>query len=161
VSYIDILDVEITASGEDAAFAGEASVQTINEFEKALGVKFPASYIKFVKKYGALSFAGDTYYGITKSGVSATAVPSVAFATKSARADGDADASMIVVKASGYGPIYSIDTSNIGSSGEPVVVETELSFKHTKEKNVVYQSFEEFLNDSIRQSIAFLKKSQE
>lgn len=153
MSYVDILDAEITASGEDPAFAGGASDQAISEFEKALGVKFPASYLEFLKKYGTLSFAGDTYYGITKSGVDATAVPNVAYATKSARADGDADASMIVVKASGYGPIYSIDTLNIGSSGEPVIVETELSFKRTKEKNVIYQSFEEFFTDSVRQAI--------
>ncbi|MFJ4054301.1 SMI1/KNR4 family protein [Pseudomonas sp. NPDC089743] len=153
MSYIDKLEAEIIASGEDPAFAGGASDDVIRDFESALGVNFPPSYILFLKKYGALSFAGDTYYGITKSGVDATAIPSVAFATKSARADGDADSSMIVIKASGYGPIYSIDTSIIGDDGEPVVVETELSFKRTGEKNVIHQSFREFFSDMIRQAI--------
>ncbi|MNJ36633.1 SMI1/KNR4 family protein [Pseudomonas fluorescens] len=153
MGYIDKLELEVNASGEDPAFAGGATDEVVGAFEKALGVKFPDSYIEFLKKYGALSFAGDTYYGITKSGIDAVAVPSVAFATKSARADGDADDSMIVVKASGYGPIYSIDTSIIGSSGEPVIVETELSFKRTKEKNVIYQDFQEFFSDMIRQAI--------
>ncbi|MNF15469.1 hypothetical protein D3C80_2180960 [compost metagenome] len=60
---------------------------------------------------------------------------------------------MIVVKASGYGQIYSIDTSIIGSSGEPVIVETELSFKRTKEKNVIYQDFQEIFSDMVRQAI--------
>ncbi|MNI85864.1 hypothetical protein D3C73_1428960 [compost metagenome] len=77
----------------------------------------------------------------------------MAFATRSARKDGDADASMIVVKASGYGPIYSIDTSIIGDAGEPVIVETELSFKRTKGKKVIYQDFQEFFSDMIRQAI--------
>lgn len=153
MSYIDLLELEINSSGEDPAFAGGATEEMIIDFEKSLGVKFPSSYREFLKKYGALSFAGDTYYGITKSGVDAVAIPSVAFATKSAREVGDADDSMIVVKASGYGPIYSIDTSIIGAAGEPVVVETELSFKRTKDKKVIYQDFQEFFSDTVRQAI--------
>lgn len=153
MSYIDILEQEINASGEDPAYAGGASDELICQFESALNVDFPESYKLFLKKYGALSFAGDTYYGVTKSGVGATSVPNVVFATKSARDDGGADESMIVVKASGYGPIYSIDTSIIGISGEPVVVETELSFKRFREKNIIYQSFEGFLSDMVRKAI--------
>jgi len=145
--------MEINLSGEDPAFAGGATEEMITKFEKALGVNFPGSYREFLKKYGALSFAGDTYYGVTKNGVDAVAIPSVAFATRSARDDGSADDSMIVVKASGYGPIYSIDTSITGAAGEPVVVETELSFKRTKDKRVIYQSFQEFFSDMISQAI--------
>lgn len=153
MSYIDLLELEINSSGEDPAFTGGATDEVIIDFENALGVKFPSSYKEFLKKYGALSFVGDTYYGITKSSVDAVAIPSVAFATRSARKDGDADASMIVVKTSGYGPIYSIDTSIIGAAGEPVIVETGLSFKRTKDKKVIYQDFQEFFSDMIRQAI--------
>jgi len=153
MNYMDQLEVDLIKSGEDPAFAGGASDDVIRNVEKALGVKFPPSYILFLKKYGALSFAGDTYYGITKTGIGATAVPSVVFATKSARADGDADDSMIVIKASEYGPIYSIDTSIIGSTGEPVVIETELSFKRTGDKNVIHQDFREFLSHMVRNAI--------
>lgn len=41
MSYIDLLEAEIIASGEDPAFAGGASDDVINDFENALGVKFP------------------------------------------------------------------------------------------------------------------------
>ncbi|MEB6589206.1 MULTISPECIES: SMI1/KNR4 family protein [Pseudomonas] len=153
MSYIDVLESEIIASGEDPACAGGTTDAVIADFEKALNVKFPLSYKLFLKKYGALSFAGDTYYGITQSGVEAMCVPNVAFATKSARADGAADESMIVVKASGYGPIYSIDTSILGTTGEPVIVETAFSLKCTKEKNIIYQSFELFIGETVRQAI--------
>ncbi|WP_258197044.1 hypothetical protein [Pseudomonas entomophila] len=77
----------------------------------------------------------------------------MAFATQTARRDGDADGSMIVIKASGYGPIYSIDTSIMGGMGEPVVVETPLSFKRTGEKSISHQSFEAFFTDMIRSAI--------
>ncbi|WAC00443.1 SMI1/KNR4 family protein [Pseudomonas putida] len=153
MSYIDVLDSEINLSGEEPAFAGGATEEVILAFEKALSVKFPDSYKEFLRKYGALSFAGDTYYGITKNGVDAVSIPSVAFATKSARAAGEADDSMIVVKASGYGPIYSIDTSITGAAGKPAVVETELSFKRKKDKKVISQDFQEFFTDMVRQAI--------
>ncbi|WP_256675116.1 SMI1/KNR4 family protein [Pseudomonas sp. URMO17WK12:I11] len=92
-----------------------AADDVIGDFERALDGEFPESYKLLLSKYGALFFEGDTYYGITKSAVDAVSVPSVAFARKSARGDGGPDDSMIVVKASGYGPIYSIDTSIVGA----------------------------------------------
>ncbi|MFJ4068643.1 SMI1/KNR4 family protein [Pseudomonas sp. NPDC089996] len=153
MSYIDIIESEILDSGEEPAFAGAFDDQMIGEFENALGLEFPLSYKLFLKKYGALSFAGDTYYGITRGGVDGASIPNVVFATKSARANGDADEAMIVIKASGYGSIYSIDTSNIGVTGEPVIIETELSFKRTKRKNIIYQNFEELYVECIRQAI--------
>lgn len=153
MAYIDEIALKINAAGGDPAYAGAADEQTINEYEKCLGVKFPSSYILFLKKYGTLSFAGDTYYGITKGGVNAVAVPNVAFATKSARAAGDADEKMVVIKASGYGPIFSIDTSILGERGEAVVVETELSFKRDGEKKIAFQSFEDFFISTIMEAI--------
>ncbi|MEX6664257.1 SMI1/KNR4 family protein [Pseudomonas sp. W2-17] len=156
MTYVDAIESEIKLSGEEAAFVGGATDEVIAAFEAALGVEFPVSYKLFLKKFGAMSFAGDTYYGITKSGLEATAVPSVLFATKTARDRGDADSAMIVVKASGYGPIFSIDTSQLSPSGEAVVVLTELSFKRDGAKEVMYESFEAFFCDTIRTAIAEL-----
>ena len=64
MSYIDLIEAEINASGEDPAYAGGASDSLIAEFEKELGVGFPDSYKLFLKRFGALSFAGETYYGV-------------------------------------------------------------------------------------------------
>ncbi|MFK3725188.1 SMI1/KNR4 family protein [Pseudomonas monteilii] len=153
MSYLDTLAFEIQASGEEPAYSGGAADGMIAQFEEALGVAFPDAYKHFLKTYGALSFAGDTYYGITGSGLTAREVPCVAFATQTARSEGDADSSMIVIMASGYGPIYSIDTSIIGGTGEPVIIETPLSFKRTGEKIIIYQSFEAFFTDMIRSAI--------
>ena len=156
MTYIDVIENEMNLSSDEPAFAGGACDEIIVEFEKALGVEFPPSYKLFLKKFGALSFGGNTYYGITKTGLEATAVPSVFFATKTTRDRGDADSAMIVVKASGYGPVFSIDTSQLSPSGEAVVVLTELSFKRDGAKEVMYESFEAFFCDTVRTSIAEL-----
>lgn len=156
MSYIDLIYSEIIVSGEEPAFAGEFDASVVEEFEKELAVKFPSAYKEFLMKFGALSFAGDTYYGITKSGIGAKSTPSVVFATNTARSQGNADTAMIVVKASGYGPIYSIDTSIVSDKGECPVIETELSYKRDGKKVVISESFEDFFCNSIRQAIKSL-----
>lgn len=156
MTCVDVIENEMKLSGDEPAFAGGASDEMIAVFEGSLGVKFPPSYRLFLKKFGALSFGGDTYYGITKSGLTAKAVPSVFFATKDARDLRDADSTMIVVKASGYGPIFSIDTSQLSPTGESPVVQTELCFKRDGVKTVLHDSFEEFFCDTVRTAISEL-----
>jgi hypothetical protein len=80
-------------------------------------------------------------------------VPSVLFATETARSEGDVDEYMIVIKSSGYGPLYSIDTASTEAGGESVIVETGLSFKRDAQKIIISQNFEEFFCSSIRQAI--------
>ncbi|ELP95921.1 MULTISPECIES: SMI1/KNR4 family protein [Pseudomonas] len=153
MNYLDIIESEINASGEELIFAGSASDSLILEFEKEMGIKFPYSYKLFLKKFGALSFAGDTYYGATKSGLAATSIPSVFFATMKARSQGDADSKMVVIQSSGYGPIYSIDTSINSGPNENPIIETELSFKREPNKKIIFENYELFLLSTIRKAI--------
>lgn len=153
MNYINIIEKEINESGEEAFSTGGVSDSEILDFESLLGVTFPESFKVFLKKYGALSFCGDTYYGITKKGKDENQIPCVLFATKDARATGDITNKMIKIKSSGYGPSYSIDTEMLGAAGEPVVVETELSFKRTGEKKFVAESFGDFLLSNIKEAI--------
>lgn len=60
---------------------------------------------------------------------------------------------MVIIKASDYGPIFSIDTSIVGERGEAVIVETELSFKRDGEKKIAFQSFEDFFISTIMEAI--------
>ncbi|WP_340610024.1 SMI1/KNR4 family protein [Xenorhabdus bharatensis] len=153
MSYIELIEKEMMASGEEILSSGGVDIDTIREFESLLGVTFPESYKAFLKKYGMLSFGGDDYYGITKKGINENQVPCVLFATMGARNLGDIDSRMIKIKSSGYGPSYSIDTNTIGKTGEAVVVETELSFKRDGVKNIIADSYAEFLLTEIREAI--------
>lgn len=153
MNYLDLIESEINASGEELISAGGANESLILAFEKEMGVAFPLSYTLFLKRFGALSFGGDTYYGITKSGLEADSIPSVLFATMSARSQGDADSQMIVIQSSGYGPIYSIDTSISSGSGEHPIIETELSFKRDASKKIIFESYEDFFLSTVRNAI--------
>ncbi|MBC3949866.1 SMI1/KNR4 family protein [Pseudomonas folii] len=153
MNYLDVIESEINASGEELISAGSADDSLILTFEKEMGVVFPLSYKLFLKRFGALSFAGDTYYGITKSGLAADSIPSVMFATMSARSQGDADSKMIVIQSSGYGPIYSIDTSISSGPNEHPIIETELSFKREASKLIIFESYEDFFLSTVRNAI--------
>lgn len=153
MNYISEVEKEIKSSGEELFFTGRASELEIKEFESLLGVIFPKSFKDFLRVYGTLSFCGDTYYGITQRGKDENQIPCILFATQEARANGDISDKMVKIKSSGYGPSYSIDMDVLGNSGEPVVVETELSYKRTGEKNVIADSYGEFLLSQIKEAV--------
>lgn len=143
----------MTDSGESHYGSGPALDEDIINYESVLGVSFPESYKIFLRKYGTLTFNGESFYGISKKGFAATSVPDVRYATLEARKLGNIDNAMIQIKSSGYGPIFSIDTLMLGKTGEAVVVETALSFKRDNNKIVVAQSFADFLLSEIEESL--------
>lgn len=153
MNFIEHLDKLIKDSGEEPLFTGTVDDSTIKEFEAILGVPFPKSYKEFIKEYGALSFCGNTYYGITGKGKNEKKIPCVLFVTQNFREQGDISDKMIIIKSSGYGPLFSIDTETIGTSGEPVIVETELSFKRDGIKKIVADNYGEFILKSISEAI--------
>lgn len=153
MDYLDLVEKEVRESEEELLSTGGADDFQIAEFESLLGIIFPQTYKAFLSKYGAMSFCGDTYYGITSKGKDEAQVPCIQFITNSARARGDVSNRMVVIKSSGYGPVYSIDADTIGSIGEPVIVETKLSYKRTKEKRVVADNYGAFLLSEIKNSI--------
>lgn len=153
MNYIDLIERKMKESGEDIFSSNAADLETINLFELSLGVIFPESYRIFLQKYGTLAFGGESFYGITRKGINGNSVPCVLFVTKGAREMGDIDDGMIKIKSSGYGPSFSIDTKIVGKSGEPVIVETELSFKYTGIKTIIADNFSEFLLVEIERAI--------
>ena len=148
INLYENLQKIIEESGKSYHGSGPASDEMISLYEKELSISFPESYKIFLKKYGTLSF-----YGISRLGMVATSAPDVRFVTQEARKLGDIDENMIQIKSSGYGPIFSIDKSIIGSNGEAAIVETELSFKRDKYKKVVANNFSEFLLNEIKNSL--------
>ncbi|OUS14093.1 cell wall assembly/cell proliferation coordinating protein [Gammaproteobacteria bacterium 53_120_T64] len=139
-------------SGEEILSCGGASDELITATERLLG-ELPDDYKYFLKKYGALSFEAEEFYGITKSGLEGQSVPCVIFCTQVARERGDISKDMIKIKSSGYGQSFSIDISQINKDGAAPVVETEISYKHDGNKSVIANSFSEFLLAEIQNSV--------
>lgn len=52
----------------------------------------------FLEKYGTLTFKGESFYGVSNNGLSATSIPDVRYATEQARVLGDINEELIIVK---------------------------------------------------------------
>ncbi|MFW0881956.1 SMI1/KNR4 family protein [Cronobacter dublinensis] len=89
---------------------------------------------------------------MSKLGFAAQSAPDVRYTTLKARKLGDIDNNMILIKSSGYGPLYSIDMS-VQNDGEAAVVETDLSFKIDGSKKIVAKNFAEYLIHDIKTSL--------
>ncbi|EJJ0661731.1 SMI1/KNR4 family protein [Cronobacter sakazakii] len=150
----DELDKLISESGEDAQGSGSAADEKIRLYEQELEVQFPYTYKLFLEKYGTLSFNGESFYGISKLGLGAQSAPDVRYTTLKARELGDIDNNMVLIKSSGYGPLFSIDLS-VHKNGEAVVIKTDLSFKRDGSKKIVARSFAEFLINEVKESLEY------
>ncbi|EOW6722962.1 SMI1/KNR4 family protein [Cronobacter dublinensis] len=149
------VDELISASDEQSRVSGPANKGVIGLYEKELEVEFPYTYKFFLEKYGTLSFNGESFYGISKLGLAAQSAPDVRYTTLKARKLGDIDNNMILIKSSGYGPLYSIDMS-VQNDGEAAVVETDLSFKSDGSKKIVAKTFADFLIREVKASLGDL-----
>ncbi|EPC8954018.1 SMI1/KNR4 family protein [Cronobacter sakazakii] len=148
------LDKLISESGEDAQGSGPAADEKIRLYEQELEVQFPYTYKLFLEKYGTLLFNGESFYGISKLGLGAQSAPDVRYTTLKARELGDIDNNMVLIKSSGYGPLFSIDLS-VHKNGEAVVIKTDLSFKRDGSKKIVARSFAEFLINEVKESLEY------
>ncbi|WP_265323491.1 SMI1/KNR4 family protein [Cronobacter sakazakii] len=144
----------MSESGEDAQGSGPAADEKIRLYEQELEVQFPYTYKLFLEKYGTLSFNGESFYGISKLGLGAQSAPDVRYTTLKARELGDIDNNMVLIKSSGYGPLFSIDLS-VYKNGEAVVIKTDLSFKRDGSKKMVAKSFAEFLINEVKESLEY------
>ncbi|EOE5491361.1 SMI1/KNR4 family protein [Cronobacter sakazakii] len=144
----------MSESGEDAQGSGPAADEKIRLYEQELEVQFPYTYKLFLEKYGTLSFNGESFYGISKLGLGAQSAPDVRYTTLKARELGDIDDNMVLIKSSGYGPLFSIDLS-VHKNGEAVVIKTDLSFKRDGSKKIVARSFAEFLINEVKESLEY------
>jgi hypothetical protein len=107
-------------SVESADFGSPASPEMIRTAEDYLGVKFPPTYREFVASVGFSSFSGREFYGITRSGVAAKAIPSVIFATMDERRHG-LPPQFLLIEDSGGEEEYVLDTQDLGASGDAPV----------------------------------------
>ena len=136
------------SEGDILALSG-ATEEQIVLVENELKTLFPPSYKAFLKKYGCLSFEAEEFYGVTPDGIHANAIPSVFFATRSARNKGDVSDKMILIKTTGYGLNFCIDMNEADDQGEAPVYEVPLSFKRDGQRNKVADNFADFFYNEI------------
>jgi len=107
-------------------FEGEKDNALIAKAEKALGLRFPPSYKKFLSTFGCGDIDGLEFYGLIGDDFENSSVPDAIWLTLEERKSG-LPQSLVLVYATGDGAYYGIDTSQVDSSGECPVVSYEMN----------------------------------
>lgn len=115
--------VELIAEMSDADFSGEQSESLIELAEKTLGVRFPPTYRRFLRRYGCGGFGGYEFYGVVKDDFENSGIPDAIWLTLRYRKKTNLPQSMIFIGHSGYGPYYAIDLSQKTPEGDSPVIE--------------------------------------
>lgn len=135
---------------EIADFEGEKDDTLIELAEKALGLPFPPTYKRFIKKYGCGDIAGQEYYGIIDDNFHDSAIPNAVWLTLEERKSGF-PVNLIIIYAAGDGAYYALDAEQKTTSGEYPVVSWTPGLSTSSAE--VASDFGEFLLKSLQKAL--------
>lgn len=121
-----------------------ASSGLVDDLQAYFGHPLPPSYRAMLMDQGILAFEGTTIYGLGKTGLQADSAPSVVFTTRKSREVGEISDTMVRIMASGYGPYFVIDCSEVDDAGEAPVYKIAAT-GYLDGKELVAQNFGAFL----------------
>jgi hypothetical protein len=113
--------LDIALKSDRANWFAPVSEDMIAAAEDYLAVRFPPSYREFVSRVGFLGIGPREFYGVTKSGLSAAAIPSIIFATQSARKTGGLPKGLLLIENSGGEEVFVIDARSTTAGEEAPV----------------------------------------
>jgi hypothetical protein len=138
---------EIIEEGSDLAdFEGPKDEKLVAAAEKALGLKFPPTYRRFLLELGAGSFGGAEIYGVIDGNFTDSSVPNGIWLTLQEREESQLPAILVVVAATGEGGYDCLDVRGAGEA--KVVLFAPGSKSQTLE--VEAEDFGAFLLDQVR-----------
>lgn len=109
--------MEIIEEDSDLAdFEGSKDEKLVTAAEKALGLKFPPTYRRFLLALGAGNFGGAEIYGVIDETFTDSSVPNGVWLTLQEREDSQLPANLVVVAATGEGAYYCLDVRGAGEA---------------------------------------------
>jgi len=138
-------------------FVGPRDEETIRAGERALGLRFPPTYRRFIGEYGCGNFGSEEIYGIIHQDFEHSGVPDAIWQTLRLRARMAVASHHVVVNKLGNGELACLDLSATGDdpSAEPPVIAGwpgELA-EAGRRVEVLAPDFGAFLLDLVRQRI--------
>ncbi len=133
-------------------FVGPRSEALVQTAEKALGLKFPTPYRRFLLEYGAGSFGSSEIYGVINEDFTHSSVPDAVWCTLNERREGGLPPNLLVIYSDGAGTFFCLDCSG-DKEGAPIVA-YYLGFPSEQQpKEVIAKDFGEFLLQVVQEEI--------
>ncbi|GHB80458.1 hypothetical protein GCM10010331_79910 [Streptomyces xanthochromogenes] len=116
--------ISLVRSHEDIAHhADDCTPEMISEAEEALGLKFPPSYLLFLKEFGTCDIGGAEFFGVYRTEAGGSQLWGSSYETLDARSQWDMPHSLIAVQHDGMGGTVVLDSAQPSPDGEyPVLV---------------------------------------
>lgn len=111
----------ITQSSSLANFHGGKSGDAVEKAQKMLQVKFPKSYISFLRIFGAGQIGFHELYGLVDENCLAAGIPNVVWVTLEERRLG-LPSTYVVVEVPGDGVLYCLETSAMNDEHECALI---------------------------------------
>ena len=125
--------------------------ERIERAERALGVRFPPTYRRFLYELGAGGVDGEEVYGLINDDFEDGRPPQAVGLTLELRREGHVSDDLVVVYNLGQGSYYALDTARADADGEaPVVGFTPGVNKAADDLEVIAPDFGRFFLDTIR-----------
>lgn len=136
-------------------FHGPKSEELIAQAEKALELRFPPSYRRFLERYGCGDIEGFEVYGLINDDFVNSAVPDAIWLTIKYRAVAGMPLSLFIIGDTGDGGYNALDLSHKGEDGESPVVEwwPGAPADAIGNRKIIAKNFGSFLLEQVQQAI--------
>lgn len=101
---------------------GGCSETLIKKAEERLNLSFPKSYREFLRKFGAMSFGAEEFYGIVREDFDNSRIPDAIWYTLMERKEVNLPTHLVIVYDTGSEELFCLDFSKLNSESEPAIV---------------------------------------
>lgn len=130
-------------------FCGYCQEKAVLGAEQTLNLRFPETYRRFLKEFGAGNFGGVEIYGIICNGEEQSSVPNTVWLTAKLRHEAELPIEFVVVSTDGMGGYICLDCSNPLFKEAPVVL-CYFQNNESTELEVIATSFGDYLFEQIQ-----------
>lgn len=102
-------------------FAGPRAESLVEAAERALGLRFSATYRRFLLEFGAGSFGAAELYGVIDEQFDRSGVPDAVWCTLTEREEAQLPENLVVIQSSGDGGLVCLEIGPSAADRAPVV----------------------------------------
>lgn len=136
------------AGGGD--FEGAKPESLVVEAESALGLVFPPSYRSFILEMGCGAINGLEVFGLINNNFETSTVPNAIWLTLNERRGIGLHPSYVLIGEGGDGTFYALDTKQLDSEGEALVIQLSPDGKQSEK---ISDSFGSYFFEAVRNAI--------
>jgi len=137
-------------------FVGPRPSQLVETAERTLGLKFPATYRRFLLECGAGSFAAEEIYGVVDDNFQHSSAPNAVWSTLLLRKEVSLPHNYIHIYSVGDGEIYCLSVNSFDYAIAPVIAFEPGLELALQSQEIISDDFGDFFLECAQEGLKFL-----